>query len=258
MTRIAAPALVVLIVVAALLGLAGWNRSGEPRLVVTLTERELPRQWWQAADEDPGSALQIQTEIRHDPLDSLNWLPEARLRAIGFPFSVTVGAPEAADIYARTPPRLAWVAFELDGPAWREIERRRALQRPPDQFQQRRLQSRLVPVDAGPEFDRLLAKYPSGHLILQAVIAVNFLPPSHGGPLVYGTLSQMVPSRIAVPKEMRVVLDSLAPDANANPAVSRYEAEVAIGRLGVPYLRSLRPPQAARAELRGARRHQRR
>jgi hypothetical protein len=251
MTRITAPALVVLIVVAGLLGLSGWNRSGEPRLVVTVTERELTRQWGpQRPDEDPRRRLTIQTAPRYDPLDSLNWLPESRLRAIGFPFSVTAGAPEAADTYAKTPTRLAWVAFELDGPAWRDMERRRALRADLQPEWERRLPSRLVPVDAGPELDELLARYPSGHLILQAVIGVNFLPPDRGGPLVYGTLQQIVPSHLTVPSHLRPALGALAPETAAAQASPRYEADVAIGRLGVPYLRSLRPTRAARAELR--------
>jgi hypothetical protein len=251
MTRIAAPALVVLVVVTTLLGLYGWNRSGEPRLVATLTERELPRQqYFLESDEDPHSALQIAADRRHDPLDSLNWLPESRLRAIGFPFNVTAGAPEAADIYAKTPARLAWVAFEMDGPAWRDIERRRALRAEANQERERRLESRLVPVDAGPELDELLARYPSGHVILKAVIGMNFLPPDRGGPLVYGTLREIIPSRVTVPSHLRPALEALAPEAAPAQASPRYEAEVAIGRLGVPYLRSLRPAQAAGAELR--------
>lgn len=239
MTRIAAPALTVLIVVATLVGLAGWNRSSEPRLVVTLTERELPAtRGVQTPDEDPYRQLRIEIDYRVDPLDARNWLPESRLREIGFHFNVPVGAPEAADTYEKAPARLGWVAFEVDGPAWRDIERRRALQPETEAFRRGRLQSRLVPVDASAEFDPLRERYPSGHLILRAVIRLMFLPPERGGPLVYGVVREIVPSRIAVPSHLRPTLDALSPqDADAKP---RYEADVAIGRLGVPYLRRLR------------------
>src|SRR5688500_15583643 len=92
MTRVAVPALVVRVVVATLVGVAGWNRSGPPRAVVTLTERELPMPWeTSAADEDPGRQLLIEINRRDEPLDALNWLPQSRLRAIGFPFSVAAG-----------------------------------------------------------------------------------------------------------------------------------------------------------------------
>jgi hypothetical protein len=248
MTRVAVPALVALIVVATLLGYAGCNKSGEPRLLLTLTERELPRlSMVESTDEDRGRRLRIAVNARHDPLDSLNWLPESRLRALGFPFSVTAGAPEAADTYSKTPPRLGWVAFEFDGPAWRDIERRRALQ--PDTSSQPGLQSRLVPVDAGPDLDAMLAKYPTGHLILQAVIHVNFLPPDRGGPLVYGTLGRVIPSQLTVPSHVRQVLDEQAGDP-AGRVAARYEVDVATGRFGVPYVRSLRPMQSPVTERR--------
>ena len=128
-TRVAIPALIVMIAVVSLVGAAQWNRSGEPRLTVTLTERELPVIALPApeAAEDPGVRLPITFEYRLEPLDSRNWLPESRLREIGYFFNVPVGSPDAADEYDNVPPRVAWIAFELDGPAWREIERRRGL-----------------------------------------------------------------------------------------------------------------------------------
>ena len=242
MTRIAAPAMTIVIVVIAFSGLVGWNRSGQPRLVATLTERELPQSWnAPGLDDKSGRQLRIEIEYRHDPLDSRNWLPELRLRAIGFHFNVPMGAPEAADTYAKTPTRLAWVVFELDGPAWRDIERRRALQPEAQPAQQRQLQSRLVPVDAGPDFETLLARYPTGHLILRAVVGLTYLMPEHGGPLVYGAIRKIVPGEIAVPSHLRAVLDALPARVEAGPPLPRYEAELAMGRLGIPYLRGVRP-----------------
>jgi hypothetical protein len=59
-TRVALPALLVLVTVAAFVGAAGWNRSGEPALVLVLTERELPlRRANMAAGDDPGLRVRI-------------------------------------------------------------------------------------------------------------------------------------------------------------------------------------------------------
>jgi hypothetical protein len=229
-----------MLVVATFVGVAGWNRSGEPRLAMMLTERELqlphaPR----APGDDPGLRLRIVYEGRYDPLDARNWLPEPKLREIGFPLDVPVGAPQAADVYDRVPPRVAWVVFEFDGPQWREIERRRAL-RPPDRFPPPAQQSRLVPVDAGLDFDTLRIRYPSGHLILRGVIGMAYLAPKDGGPLVYGTLRDVVPGGVAVPSQLRHVVDGLMAPPPGAPTLPRYEVELAVGSLGFPYVRALR------------------
>ena len=241
MTRVAVPALVVMLAVVSLVGAAQWNRSGEPRLTITLTERELPLIAVppSATGEDPGVRLRIAFEYRLEPLDARNWLPESRLREVGYFFNVPIGSPDAADEYDNVPPRVAWIAFELDGPAWREIERRRGLTpEEPRHFPYAR--PRLVPVDAAADFETLRGRYPTGHLIVRGVIRLGFVGPERGGPLVYGMLREVVPANIAVPAHLRSVFDGL-PDSGPGPEVTpRYEAEVAIGSLGLPYLRSAR------------------
>jgi hypothetical protein len=242
MTRIAIPALVVMMAVAAYVGAAGWNASGEPRLEITLTERELrlPRQAG-APGDDPGVRLRIAYEARYDPLDAFNWLPESRLREIGFSFHVPVGAPQAAEAYDHVPARMAWVAFEYDGPQWREIDRRRALRsdnrepRPPSEAP-----SRLVPVDAGADFDQLRRRYASGHLILRGVIGLTYVSPENGGPLVHGTLREVVPHTVAVPHEFQTLLRDVRPRPVKGVTEPRYEVDVAVGRLGLPYVRAVR------------------
>ena len=238
MTRVAAPALIVMIAVAVMVGAAGWNQSGDPRLTITLTERELPLSTPAAAPGDvPAMQLRIAYEGRHDPLDSRNWLPELRLREIGFPFHVPVGAPQAADTYAHVPPRLAWIVLEYDGPAWQDIGRRRALSTPAGMAPPVG-RSRLVPVDAGVDFDALRTRYPSGHLIMRAIIGLQYVPADRGGPLLYGTLRELVPAAVAVPTRLRAALDELTPRApHEGP---RYEVELAIGSLGLPYVRAVR------------------
>ena len=236
MRRILFPALLVVVTVAAFIGAAEWNRSAVPQLTLVLTERELPLVHTNPAPgDDPGARLRIAYQYRHDPLDARNWLPESRLREVGFVFTTPVGSPRAADTYDRVPPRVAWVVLEYDGPQWLDIERRRALvesARVPAPG----LQSRLVPVDAGLDLAALQARYPTGHLILRGVIGLSYVPAAQGGPMLHGVLRELVPAAIAVPYEFRSLMEGLRPERGE----PRYEAELALGTLGLPYIRSLR------------------
>ena len=241
MSRIAAPALIVMLMVAGLLAAAGWNAADEPRLMITLTERELPLVVADAPEgDDPGLQLGISYQPRYDPLDSRNWLGESRLRAIGFALYIPAGTPQAQSAYDHVPPRHAWIVFEYDGPAWREVARRAALRteggEPPAFVEP----SRLVPVDAGPDFDALLQRYPSGHLIMRAVFGLGYEAGPDRSPIVFGTLREVVPRRVSVPTRMRELLDPLPPARPGAAVEPRYEADLAIGALGVPYLRALR------------------
>jgi hypothetical protein len=239
MTRIALPALIAMVTVAGFVGAAEWNASGQPRLVLTVTERELQLPYrLVGGDEEPALRLRVDYAPRYEPLDARNWLPESRLREIGFALNVPAGSPQAAAAYDRVPPRLAWIVFEYDGPQWRDLERRRRLTE--QRFPGRLLESRLVPVDAGSDFDALRARYSSGHLIMRGVVGLSYVSATRGGPLVYGTLRQIVPSSVAVPRRLHATVAGLRPPESGDASEPRYEAELAIGRLGLPYLRSLR------------------
>jgi hypothetical protein len=242
MTRIAVPALIVMLAVAAFVGAAGWNTSGPPRLVVTLTERELQMPYTSVPPgEEPGVLLRMSYEPRFDPLDSRNWLPESRLRELGFPLHVPAGSPQAIDAYDHVPARLAWVAFEYDGPQWREIERRRLLraaETPSPRVE--RLWSRLVPVDAAADFDVLRTRYPIGHLIMRAVIGVSYVRSDPGGPLLHGRLREVVPQSVAVPYQFRSLFAGLTSASQGGVAEPRYEVDLAIGRLGLPFVQAVR------------------
>jgi hypothetical protein len=250
MKRIIVPGAVVVIVVMSLVGLSGWNRTAEPRLTIQLTERELalPYDLERSSREGAPISVRLQFEGRHDALDARNWLSEDRLRALGFNLATPAGAPEAADRYRRVTPRIAWVAFEYDGPAYQAIARRRALEQEKNHpvWRGRMEPSRLVPVDAGPDFDALLGRYPTGHLIARAVIGLHYLGPSDRGPLVYGIVRELVPARITVTRQWREILLNLPPQPASGPdgphteAPPRYVAEIASGPLGVLYLRSVR------------------
>jgi hypothetical protein len=242
MARLIVPAVLVLVTVAAFIGAAGWNRSGEPELVLLLTERELPLVRVNLAPGDnPGARLRIAYEARHDPLDARNWLPEARLREIGFAFNVPVTSPQAADAYDRVPPRVAWVVFEYDGPEWRAIAQRRAIAGP-GALAESPMASRLVPVDAGLDFDLLLTRYPTGHLIVRGVIGLAYVAPARGGPMLHGVLRDVVPPTVSVPYPFRDTVGGLAATTERGLLEPRYEVEVAVGALGLPYIRSLRSP----------------
>lgn len=248
MRRIAIPAATLLIVVAGIVGLAGWNRSAEPRQVIELTERELslPFGYEDGLRDGAPLKLHLQIEYRSDALDARNWLSEERLQAVGFTIHVPASAPEAADTYGRVPPRVAWVALEYDGPAFQAIERRRALEREKNTWRGQSEPTRLVPVDAAPDFETLRARYPTNHLIVRAVIALSYLGPGERGPLIYGTVREIVPAAVAVPRAMRDTLSglptrpSIGPDGPHTLAPPRYVAEIASGPLGVLYLRAIK------------------
>jgi hypothetical protein len=246
--RIAIPAATLLIVVAGIVGLSGWNRSAAPRQVIELTERELSLPFGYGDGLRDGAPLKLQLEIeyRGDALDARNWLPEDRLRALGFAMGVPATAPEAAFTYRRVPPRVGWVALEYDGPAFQDLERRRALEREKHVWRGQPEPTRLVPVDAAPDFETLRARYPGTHLIVRAVIGLSYLGPNDRGPLLYGTVRQIVPSTVAVPRAMRDVLSGLPPrpstgaDGPHTLVAPRYIAEVASGPLGILYLKAVR------------------
>ena len=246
MSRIAVPALTVLLAVASFVGVAGWNRSAESQPGLTLTEREL---WlpWNPVDVDEGIGVQLRFEFerRSDPLDARNWLPEARLRALGFPLNIPPGDPAAHTAYSNTPSRVAWVVFEYNGSAFQEIDRRRAMRREADRFADLRPPSRLVPIDAGLDGEALRTKYGSGHLILRAVISLAY----SSDPLLYAWIREVVPATVTVPRQMVPLLEGMQARLNRiDPAAStppdalspRYEVDLAIGRLGIPFIKAIR------------------
>jgi hypothetical protein len=246
MTRIAVPVLTVLLAVASLLGVAGWNRSTESQPPLTLTERELGLPWSPVnADQGLGVRLRFEFERRSEPLDARNWLPEARLRDLGFPLNVPTGDPAASAAYADVPSRVAWVVFEYNGPAFQEIERRRALRREANPFADTRPPSRLVPVEAGLDVEPLRKKYGAEHLIVRAIISLTYT----SDPLLYAWVRELVPASVTVPRSMLPLLAGLqAPVIRVEPAAPqppdtwhpRYEVDLGVGQLGIPFVKAIR------------------
>lgn len=245
MMRIVVNAVPVLLAIAWLVGAGVWNR-GEVLTRVTLTDREAA---WRGGGHDEPVRLWIEWQPRAEPLDARNWLTHDRLRRLGFDLSVPAAAPPAARAYQRTLPRRAWVAFELDGDAWRAIERRREVTAPAQQEWRRRLDSRLVPVDAAPAAADLVEKYGDGrHVILPAWIQLNWVGPGAGGPLVYGSIRALDPPSVLVPRALAARLRALSPsapplpgdEAPPPPARPRYEVDLAVGRSGIPWVEDVR------------------
>ena len=240
MTRIIVPAVMTLLVVVLLIGANGYNRSGAPPQFITLTERELP-QTSSGRGDNRGVRLRFVYESRNDSLDARNWLTGDRLRALGFVSDVMPSAPEAGDTYRRMLPRTAWVAFQYDGDAWREIERRRELARSATEGQDRHgwyPGSRLVPIDASLDRDELIRRYPTGHLVVRASIQIAYVDPGNRGPLVYGYIRWLVPGEISPSRELAGRLETLPEkDQKGTP---RYEVDLALGHLGIPYVTDIR------------------
>jgi hypothetical protein len=245
--RTVIPAAIVLLVVFAYAIANGFNRSGPVPQSIVLTERELTLPYDDPGDDDQGFQLRFEFEHRSDPLDARNWLTEDRLRAIGFPLHLPAGSPDAAHTYSRAIPRIAWVVFEFGGEAWRAVDARRALQPSPVSAWRGIEPTRLVPVDAGPDVETLRSRYGAGHLILRATIGLTYVPPSNRGPLVYGWIRTLHPSAVTVPRSLRPLLEGLPrtvqsftgkPDETL--AAPRFEVELSVGRLGIPYVTGVR------------------
>jgi hypothetical protein len=237
MTRIVLPAVTTLFVVVLLIGVHGWNRSGEPLQRITITERELPLRW-SGRDDERGARFRVEFEGRYDPLDARNWLTADRLRALGFVFDVMPGAPEAGDTIRRLLPKTVWVAFQYDGEAWRDIDRRRQLAQSAADYRVSYSQSRLVPVDASLDREELLRRYPTGHLVTRASIEIRYLDPSNKGPLVYGYIRRVIPDQVAIPRALENRVRDLG--VRGEKGEPRYEVDVAVGRVGIPYVTDVR------------------
>jgi hypothetical protein len=97
--------------------------------------------------------------------------------------------------------------------------------------------SRLVPVDAALDFATLRRRYQTGHLIMRAVIGLVHTTAPGGGGILHGTLREVVPQHVAVPHRYRSVVEDM--QSSYTVGEPRYQVDLAIGRLGLPYVRSL-------------------
>jgi hypothetical protein len=230
MIRLAAAALLLLATIGTLVAVAAWNRRVEVQ-AIELTERELGFPWAGSRDGareiEPNLRLRLQWQPRSDPQDARLWLTDDRLRALGFETAIPAGAPEAEAHYGRSLPRIAWVALELDGPAWRDMERRLAISAErfdPNQY------SRLVPVDADPDREALVRRHTGEPVIvLPAVVRMRYRLDPTRGPSVWATVESLALADLSVPLGLR------------NPLrAPHYRVRLAVGRLGLPWIASVR------------------
>lgn len=245
MSRLVVAALVLLLTVGALFGAAVWNRGGDMQTIV-LTERELSLPWWWSNDAAVTRGplrLTFEWEQRGHPQEARAWLTDMKLAELGFATGVPAGAPEAAAFYGRALPRTAWVAFEFDGPAWREIAQRLALLN--ESAWRLATSSRLVPIDAAVERDVLLRRYENAPVVvLPAIIGLRYDNVPTQGPSVWGVVQSLVQPGVAVPRRLH---ERLAPFRGTTarsdgrvPAGPRYEVQLGVGRLGGAWVQEIR------------------
>lgn len=151
------------------------------------------------------------------------WIKPETLRSLGFDLSVDPSAPEAPIRYRRPLSRRAFVAFEIDGPAWQAVVAERGNPTPgpglaPFSGGARLDGPRVVPVDVDLDADALAARYPNPqtHLIAAAVIGARRFEYPGRGPYIGGVIMNLDPRRIQVSSDlasnlpMRRITDSQA------------------------------------------------
>jgi hypothetical protein len=255
------------------LGGVGWNRSGEPESVLTLTERELwePYRYgfgreegglqlilrWRALPRDPDVALY--GEFQGAP----EWLDEAKLKELGFDVSPPPATRRASWRYDRQLPRETLVVLEFDGPAYQkalERARERAAKEaakgaatgktgpgtPAEQTatflkNEETANSRLFAVDTGRDARALRAKYPdrARYVIVQGKVRASYLFGRNQVARWTGYIESIQNGQINVPLEFRRAIER-APRPVPRPAAAAdrpaFEATVAFGRRFEPWI----------------------
>jgi hypothetical protein len=251
MSRLIVAALVLLLGVGSLLGAAAWNRGGEAQFI-DLTERELelPGSWENGRDHDDAELrLAFRWQLRAEPQDARVWLSDVTLGALGFGIGVPAGAPEAEQVYGRSLPRRAWVAFEYEGPAWRLIEQRRAMAGPERHGAEPTAASRLVPIDAGLDPAVLRRRHAAvTTVVMPAIVHMRYAMDPAQGPSVWGWVPQLVANDVSVPHHLRERLRGVTPararvanvDGEAPVPAPRYRVKLGVGRLGAVWIEDLR------------------
>jgi hypothetical protein len=248
MSRLVVAALVLLLSIGGLLAAAAWNRGASQRIVLTERELTLPA-WWayrsEAGGDDRVLRLRVDWQPRSDPQEARLWLPDVKLREMGFTTGVPAGAPEAASFYGRSLPRVAWVAFEYDGPAWRRLVQELSMTpRAPSLDRE----SRLVPIDAGLDPERLRQRHAEGPVVvLPAIIRMRFESHPTRGPSVWAVVDRLALPDVSVPVNLRERLNAFRHGSPApfsaepvTPPAPRYEVVLRVGRFGAAWVEEIR------------------
>lgn len=272
------------------LGGVWWNRQGTPEAELALSERELtlPPYWRPLVDrEDSGVALQLDVRIASTDDDSdpgrwatygnynreASWLDEATLRALGFALPHADGVPPSSD-HGRGPlPRHAWIALELDGPAYRrhlqqaeawaawvrsasdeDIAKTLFTTRPTEDEIAQRLgdarerDSRLYAIDADRDPDALRARHPdrSRVAIVSAKIRAYYgsVHPDQANRW-RGSIDEIDVTQLHVSTRWRSLIDQFADQRDDHGNPPRYTARIAWGKKHEPWIVDLQAQEAA-------------
>jgi len=241
---VAAGLVLVVVTNVVVVATAVWNRGGEPRAVVSLTERELAlpegiRDERSGVSlelvlthEAPGRLERVARWRRHDlPPVEYGWCDRGKLEDLGFRTAVDPTDPKAAESYAMQLNRPVWLVLEYEGEAWnrwladREA-RVEALRRSVEAGNAERgeladaeailaldrtMRSRLFPVDAGLDAEALQRRYGDSarNLIVRGMIRAEVVPSEYGTRRLLGKVSGPIVRWIHVPREIAGPIEPL-------------------------------------------------
>lgn len=263
---IAALLLTVLVNAIVLAGV-GYNRSGEPDAVVTLSERELHLR--KDIKENSGVSLKIELHSDYDRWSEPSpWFDRKKLEELGFDCSTPIDSKEASRRYDRMLPRRTYVVLEFEGKRWENwqaglVEKIKALdaESAVGADEQKKLDakrrqhrwklesgSRLFTVDAGNEAAALRQRYPdrTRYIITPAKVRLRLIPideKTGRKPVLSGYVDQILTNDIHVPQGRQGVLAGLktdvryfSDDRQKEPFIPRYRIKLNYGRRYEPWV----------------------
>ena len=247
------------------------NRSGGPRALIELTERELliPT----VEEENSGLSLELRWDNRsrrwpHRFEDGPGWFDRRKLEELGYDCRVDPADPAADKHYQRALPIEAFIVLEYEGEAWQQWlakppepppPRFVEPQQPPDPQRESLSHTRLFAVDVGRDASLLRQKYGDPKRFLITPGHVQLIRESkrdeESGKSVStylrGAISEVFVQRIHVPLEHRRALDTFRKESSLtyfqrSPLASlepRYTVTLAIGARYEPWIVAVRPRQ---------------
>ncbi len=239
---------------------AAYNRAEPPEATMQLTERELSLGWVGRDQEDSGIDVELElTDCRPD------WFDASKLQPLGF----DVQLEKVCDHHYDALPRLGYVVLEMEGPAWEawlqkqvaEVEKAREVvargDREPEYLEDKReylrqvrdRQSRLLPVDVGPDAAQLRSRYPDRqrYLVMAAKLRMYCTADAqeNAPPLrLEGRIIALLPESLHVPAHLYATMERYA---NSNDGYNhwadkpRYQLSVQYGRRLEPWLTAVTP-----------------
>ena len=208
------------------------NRSGAPDSEMELTAREL--QFYGTGGDNSSVVFMLRwTNTAPEyptgpPTDTRGWFDQQKLEELGFDLSVPADSPRASRFYENQRSREAFVALELEGPAWaawlkdREPRLKTEISYGPQVSLENRIDidrqttPRLVAIDVGRDAAALRRKYPDRGkvMILPALVRAMLnmkIPASRKGPAraayLRGAISRLAIESINVPEPLSRRLD---------------------------------------------------